>query len=193
MSSPLLPHLEKFVADAQQTIVREKVESWMRMGITKAFRIEDFQGRAICYEGIEFEGSPRHVFWGEYIEPFLEDLVLRTIEETRRFAESRNHSPRKGLLVIRRLLKDACRHTFRRMGEIDQRLVEYNGVNATIQGRIDKGIEAMNAFIDRRIDAELAMLGWWSELNAFYKRNPAVTLIASGVLSSLVTYFLKGR
>lgn len=193
LSTPLLPHLEKFVSDEWQKIEREKIAPWTLMPIMMPFSVRDFHGRVISYEGIDFDGSPRHRFWGSYIEPFLEDLVGRCLEETKRFSESRHQSPRVALRAVAQLLKQSCRNAYRRMGEVDQRLMEYKTANATIEARILKGIETMDSFINSRVEAELKMLGPWAEVNAFYKRNPAIVLLGSSIASALAGYFFKGR
>jgi hypothetical protein len=69
------------------------------------FQIKDFYGKTIAYQGIEFEGSPRHVFWGRYVEPFLEDVVDKIVNEALRLAEQKNQDTATVLADVSGLLK----------------------------------------------------------------------------------------
>ena len=77
MSSPLYPTFEKRMSDATEGLFRAQVEPWNFM--RQRLRVQAFGGKSISYEGVEFEGSPRLVFWSRYIEPFLEDLAVKEL------------------------------------------------------------------------------------------------------------------
>jgi len=122
-----------------------------------AFRCKDFYGREIAYQGVKFEGSPRQVFWGRYIEPFLEDLVHRMVEETLRLAAARKQNAQQPLAEVGNLLKSVAQRAYRRMADIDQRLRGEGFPNRVPQRRIDGELARMEQFIDQRIQAECAM------------------------------------
>jgi len=77
VATALYPLIEKLVEDEWVKLERDQITPWAFMTAGPPFRVKDFYWREISYQGIEFEGSPCEVFWGRYIEPFLEDIVQR--------------------------------------------------------------------------------------------------------------------
>ena len=141
MPTNLYPVLSKLVEDEWVKLDRNQITPWAFMTAGPAFRCKDFYGREIAYQGIKFEGSPRQVFWGRYIEPFLEDLVHRVVEETLRLASGRKQNVQQPLAEVGSLLKSVAQRAYRRMADIDQRL---------------RGEGFPNSVPKRGIDGELA-------------------------------------
>lgn len=158
MSSPLFGLINKFVGDEWVKLERQQITPWAFMTAGPPFRVTDFYGRTIAYQGVLFEGSPREVFWSRYIEPFLEDLVIRTIEETLRLASARRQNPRQALQESGSLLKSVTRRAFARMADIDRRL-RGRGYPQNVPIRNVEGNVAMvERFIEERVQSELVML-----------------------------------
>src|SRR5262245_47283218 len=109
MPSPLLGLIKKFVEDEWTKLDRQQITPWAFIAAGPSFQVTDFYGHSISYQGTLFEGSAEQVFWGRYIEPFLQDLVIRTIEETLRLASARQQNPRETLREAGGLLKSVIR------------------------------------------------------------------------------------
>src|SRR5688500_11543957 len=71
---------------------------------------------------VSFDGSPRTIFWGRYIEPFLEDIVLRMLDRTVAYCKEDGHETTSALIETGLLLKPLIRETYDAMADIDQRL-----------------------------------------------------------------------
>lgn len=189
MPTPLYPTLEKFVDDAWIRLDREKITPWAFMTAGPQFKVTDFYGKTISYQNIEFEGSPRHVFWGRYIEPFIEDIVDIATKEALRLANEKHQDPKLVLAEAAGLLKSLARRAYRRMAEIDQRLrgKETPG-NLRLRDTTPEQT-SIDSFIDRRIIAESAMCKPKLRINTFYNEHPflfwLIALIA-GVVASLI-------
>jgi TIR domain len=136
---------------------RNQITPWAFMTAGPAFRCKDFYGREIAYQGIKFEGSPRQVFWGRYIEPFLEDLVHRVVEETLRLASARMQNAQQPLAEAGGMLKSVAHRAYRRMADIDQRLRGEGFPNSVPKRSVDGELARMERLIDQRIQAECAM------------------------------------
>jgi hypothetical protein len=158
MPSHLYPILSKLIEDEWVRLDRDQITPWAFMTAGPAFRCKDFYGREIAYRGIKFEGSPRQVFWGRYIEPFLEDLVHRIVEETLRLASARKQNAQQPLAEVGSLLKSVAHRAYRRMADIDQRLRGEGFPSSVPKRSIDGELARMEQFIDQRIQAECAMV-----------------------------------
>lgn len=96
--SPLNPIVEKRIDDATDGLLTRQVEPWLflRQGLS----LQRFDGRSIAYSGVEFEDSPRLVFWAGYIEPFLQDLVVKELAASSDVGEGargrRRYGPDRG-------------------------------------------------------------------------------------------------
>lgn len=187
MPTPLYLILEKLVDDEWIRLDREKITPWVFMTAGPLFKVTDFYGKTISYQGIEFEGSPRHVFWGRYIEPFIEDIVDKTTKAALRLANEKHQDPELVLAEIAALLKSLARRAYWRMAEIDQRL-RGKGRPESVRLR-DTTSEQTNtdSFIDRRISAESAMCKPKLRVNTFYNEHPflfwLIALVAGAVVS----------
>ena len=157
MPTHLYPILSKLIEDEWVKLDRNQITPWAFMTAGPAFRCKDFYGREIAYQGIKFEGSPRQVFWGRYIEPFLEDLVHRIVEETLRLASARKQNVQQPLAEVGSMLKSVAHRAYRRMADIDQRLRGEGFPNSVPKRSTDGELARMEQFIDQRIQAECAM------------------------------------
>lgn len=125
-------------------------------------RVKTFHGKQIEYEGIGFEGSPRHVFWNGYIQPFLEAMIVKEIEDAVAMAKARGVDGKLLLPEVQGLLNAACQKVFTRMAEIDQR-IQGKGFPDNIKSRsIHFDLETFKQFIALRVDSEVAM--WKSQV-----------------------------
>ena len=195
MTSPLYPLLAKFIEDEWVRLERNQITPWAFMTAGPPFRCKDFYGKEIAYQGIGFEGSPRHVFWGRYIEPFLEDIVERTVQETLRLATEKKQSAKEPLVEVSNLLKSVAKRAYDRMAGIDQRLLGKGFPEKVSRRNTDAAFARMENFIDQRIRAELAMTKRRFRVNDFYHDHPflfwSLTLLVTllvGVIGIIVSF-----
>lgn len=121
-------------------------------------RVQLFNGKQIHYEGVGFAGSPHNVFWGRYIEPFLEDLAILEIRNAAASAKEREVDARAVLLEVGGMLKGACAKVYQEMAVIDQRLRGKGYPNSVHARKTDSELAMMSAFIDQHVSAEVQML-----------------------------------
>jgi hypothetical protein len=129
------------------------------------------------------------VFWTRYIEPFLEALCVSEIAEAVSMAADRQVDAKLLLPEVQGLLMAGFRRVYARMAEVDRRL-RGKGFPETVRPRsIDSEVIAMDAFLDERIRAELAMWKPESRLQRLYKRN-TVWVWLLGILIAIISLVL---
>jgi hypothetical protein len=192
MTTPLYPRFEKRIGDAVEQLLRNQVDPWAFFNSGRPVRLTGFSGRKIEYEGVGFEGSPRHVFWSGYIEPFLEDLVLQQLTAAVIEARERRVDARLLLPEVQGLLLGACRKVFRRMADIDQRLLGRGYTERVPLRPTENEYMRMKEFIDTHIRSELEMWRQRRRYEEWYEQNKFwIWVIGSAVaLAGLAVRFL---
>lgn len=171
MTTPLYPIFRKRIEDATERVIRDQVTPWAFLAADPPFKVKQFSGREISYQGIGFEGSPRTIFWGRYIDPFLETLAIEEIEFAVSSAKERKVDATLLLPEVQSLLNAAVQKVFREMAEIDRRLLG-KGFPETVPLRSIEGETAqLYAFIEERVRRELAMWKPRSAVEEWYDRN----------------------
>ncbi len=155
------------------------------------FRISAFDGRQIAYQGIGFDGSPREVFWGRYIEPFLEDLCVTELRAAITMARDRSVVARDALPEIQGLLLSGMHKVYERMAEIDQRLRGKGYPHKIARRDTDNEIAAMKRFLSSHVEAELRMWKTKSRLEAWYEHNKALAWIVTLAVGAAVALASK--
>jgi hypothetical protein len=157
MATPLYPTFEKRIDDAVERVLTKQLEPWAFFNAGPPMQVTRFDGRSIAYQGLEFDGSPREVFWSRYIEPFLEDLAVQEMTAAVAAARERGVDAKLLLPEVEGLLLSSCKKVFNRMAEIDQRL-RGKGYPQSVQRRsIEDKYNRMKEFIQIRIRAEIEM------------------------------------
>jgi len=160
----LYPSINKFINDEWEKLRRYQITPWALLQPGKIFLCKDFYGKKIQYQGVLFEGSPHDVFWGHYIEPFLEDISYRAIDQTIQLSKDKNVRLKEPLLETTQLLKLLVRKTYDLMADVDRRL-RGQGYPQNIGKRgVDAEIAAMDKFIDARVQSEIRMYKTQSKL-----------------------------
>jgi hypothetical protein len=170
MASPLYPILSKFLDDEWIRLERNQITPWAFISSGKPFLCKDFYGKVISYEGVGFEGSPRDVFWGRYIEPFLEDITERAVQKTIKLANEKQQKFNEPLVEVSELLKALISRAYSRMADIDQRLLGKGFPEKIIPRDVSGELFNMECFIDQRIQAELAMSKPQNWFLAFWRK-----------------------
>lgn len=193
MTTPLYPAMRKRVDDAVHLLVQNQVTPWSFLTAGPPFRSKYFDGKPINYQGIGFEGSPHTVFWGRYIEPFLENLCVTEIAFSVATAKERDVDGRATLSELANLLKAACRRVYEAMAETDQRLRGRGFPNSVNRRPIENEYAGMVQFIDSHVGAEVAMwksksrLETWAAGNNFWKFViPIVVSVLLWILSKVL-------
>lgn len=146
--------------------------------------------KQICYGSIGFEGSPEHVFWSGYIEPFMEEISINEIDAAVKMAVERNVDATLLLPEVEGLLFAGTRKTFSEMAKTDQRL-RGRGFPEKIPLRsIEKEFQKMKSFIEVRVQSELSLWQPKSKLEAWYERNRFVVWLV-GIVVGLVGLYEK--
>lgn len=190
MRTPLYPTFRKRIDDAVEQLIKGQVTPWSFLTAGPPFRAKTFDGRQIAYEGIGFEGSPSHVFWSRYIEPFLEDLCLAEIRTAITMAKDKGVDAKLLLPEVQDLLSAGISKVYKRMAEVDRRLRGKGFPEKVDLKSVDREISAMNQFLSEHIRAELAMWKPRSRVEGWYERNKFWVWVI-GILLTLAGLWAK--
>ena len=153
-----------------QKLEKDKVTPWTFLLSGKGMKVIDFFGKQVSYQGVGFEGSPRTVFWNGFIQPFLKDIVSRSLSETRTFCQDHSIDSSLPLKETASLLKDGISVIYERMADIDQRLRGKGYPHSVRRYNPKAEIERSAAFIEERMTAESTLApGRKKNLNTFYE------------------------
>lgn len=195
MSTPLYPTFKKRVTDAIEQLITKQVTPWSFMTAGPPFRINRFDGRQIAYHGVGFEGSPRDVFWGRYIEPFLEDLCVSEISAAVSTARERGIDGRLLLPELQSLLSSGFKKVYVRMADVDRRLRGKGYPESVPLRSVNCEAQRMEEFLAERIQAEIQMwraTPWyesWQEQNKFWMWLIGIVVTILGILAKLLNVF----
>lgn len=188
--TPLYPTLKKRINDGIDNLIRRQVIPWSFMTVGRPFRIARFDGSIVQYQGIEFEGSPRHVFWLGYIEPFLEDLCKTEIDEAVVLANQKGVDGREVLTEVEGLLSHGIDRVYSEMADVDQRL-RGKGYPKSVERRsVHAELSAMKQFVREHIASEQAMWATIPRRESWYRQNQFLVWsvgVSIAILSLLVT------
>lgn len=195
MPTPLYPTFRKRVDDAFELLIKQQVTPWSFMTAGPPFRIQSFDKREIAYQGIEFLGSPREVFWSRYIEPFLEHFCISEIEAAVSMARVKGVDGRILLPELQGLISSGFKKIYARMADVDRRLRGKGYPENVALRSVELEIQRMDKFLDERIMAEIEMwrpkpwLEAWHERNKFWVWLIGVVLAVAGMLAKLLNVF----
>jgi hypothetical protein len=170
-TTPLYPTFRKRIEDATARIIRDQVTPWTFLTAGPPFRVNQFDGREISYQGIAFEGSPRSVFWGRYIDPFLEAFALEEIEFAVTAAKERRVDASVLLREVQGLLASAVHKVLGEMADVDQRLMHGTAFEKGQARSTDEETSRLLEFIDERIHCEIQMWRPKWPIEEWYERN----------------------
>jgi hypothetical protein len=197
--TPLYPTFQKRVGDAVDLLIKQQITPWMFMHSGHPLRVKRFDGGEISYGGIRFGGSSRDVFWGRYIEPFLEDLCVSEIGAAVTMATERNVDGKALLGELQVLLRAGFQRVYGEMAEVDQRLLGSGRPETIVERRIEPEITNMNTFLAVRIAAESGMwrqrsrLELWHERNRFWVWIVQSFIGVTALIISCIALFLKSK
>ena len=188
MASPLFPKINKRIADAFEKLDREQVTPWFFLRTEGGLKVKAFDGRSLNASGLEFSGSIRELFWGRYIEPFIEKIVQEEIEFC--VSESKEHGLDLRVILpeVKTLLVRNVQRIFHRMAEVDQRLRGNGYPESVKRENTEDKVARVTAFITEHVEAELAMYKHPSKLEVFYAKNPALRWVLAVILIPILLF-----
>ena len=193
--SELHPLVEKFTSDLFSDIRRFQIDPWAFYK-THGVRVRYFNGKEIRLGGDSFDGSTREVFWGRYIEPFLEDAILKTFEFVTRMCCDANLQPHVYFDEADSLLKVESKSIFGEMVGRDAGLRK--GLPRQDGSYYDatQKISAIHDFIDKTKAAYVALAKRRikSRLRRIYDDNQLILWVISTAIAGfalLHTLFLS--
>lgn len=190
MTTPLLPVFQKRISDSFEQLRKNQVHPWAMLNSGKPINIKKHDQSQISYKGIGFEGSPEHVFWSRYIEPFMEEIAINEIDAAIKLATERNVDVKKLLPEVRDLLMGGVANTFSEMAKIDQRLKGRGFPNKIKIRSVEKEYSTMKTFIEVRIESELKMWKAKPKFEVWYEHNKSMVWIL-GIVLSLIGLYAK--
>ena len=146
----LIPKIHKLLQVEKERILREQVTSWLMGFANGKLETQYFNKKKISYDGIGYEGSPRNVFWGRYIEPFLEDVAERLIAEISKECIENNLNLEEELRALSVNLKNMYIRVFEEMIKIDQRLLGKGYPDRIPKKRRFREIADINIYLDQQ-------------------------------------------
>lgn len=117
------------------------------------FKGRYLDGREISYSGIKFAGSPRHVFWKGLFEPYLDNVIRKSIQWTIRECEQRGLSSSIYLDETKSLLGTLIAWVYGQMAEVDVILRGNGAPDWTTKEDVSSKIESMRRHADTLVDA----------------------------------------
>lgn len=190
MTTPLYPTFRKRIDDAAELLIKQQVTPWSFLTAGPPFRVKKFDGQEINYQGIEFDGSPRDVFWSRYINPFLEAMTIEEISVAISLARERYVDARLLLPEVQGLLIAAAQKTFSKMAEVERRLLGKGFPERIPLRSVKSEVQQMIAFIEERVHCELAMWKPKPKLEEWYERNKFWVWLV-GALVAVASLFAK--
>ncbi len=116
------PEISFEVGNKFKRLIAEKLTPWVFFNSGEMAPIESFSGRPIHYRGLAFEGTPRDVFWGNFIVPFLEDICAWAFDFAANRAEKRKCDYREMMLHTHQCLTNGLYKVYNEMQDIDRKL-----------------------------------------------------------------------
>lgn len=184
----LYPVLQKRLKDEFQKLINEQITPWIFMTTSAGLKIKKFDGKQISYDGIEFSGLPEAVFWGGYIEPFLEDISFRAIDAAIAKSKAQDTILQPVLRDVLELLKLGFDNVYARMADVDRRLRGKGYPESAPQKDTTPYLKKMERFVVRRIEAELKLwkpVPWFAGLERFYENNKGLVWIIGSLIAAV--------
>jgi hypothetical protein len=150
----LYARTKKRVDDLEHMLINEKLMPWSLMQSGKPIEITDYYGKTLHFEGIMFSGSPRSIFWGNFIEPFIENGIVEVLDAVAADCRTNDVEPKPYLEEAAVLLDALIRKVYDFMAETDQRLL---GVDIQKRRNVSDKIEKMSQLLKDHTTAALLL------------------------------------
>ena len=136
---------------------KEKITPWAFLRTERGIKVMRFDGTEINGGGVEFDGTPKEIFWNGFIEPFLKDIISRAFAYTRAFCTEHRLDSVRPMNETAKELRFGIERIFARMTDIDRRL-RGKGFPNTVSAYNPVGkIRGIDNFLQERLRAEIAI------------------------------------
>ena len=138
------------IFDEFKQLVEKQVERWGSFNSGKG-GVKTFDGKSISFSGGFANSSKRILFWKGYIEPYIQDVIERMIEETVELAKDKKVPLSMVLGSTEANLSGGIDTVYHKMQGIDRRLRGGGDPESVPMRDISFEIKKMNEFLDRQI------------------------------------------
>jgi hypothetical protein len=191
MTSAIYLRTEKRIRDTFSSLEKNNITPWAFFNSGKPFQVDKFDGSKITSEGLEFSGCIHQLYWNGYIEPFIEDITVKVIDEVVVLTKEKSQDLKETLTEAEDLLVSYTRKTYRRMAETDQRLRGKGYPKSVDIQKTDRYETPMIDFIKGNVSAELKTYRPKSRFEQFYQNNKLLVWLV-GILGAVIK-FLWGK
>lgn len=158
--TPLYARTKQRVDEFENKLIKEQIMPWGLIPTGKPIEVTYYDGKVMHFEGIKFSGSPRKVFWGNYIEPFLKNGIIEILDATANECRDNNLEPKPYLIETGWLLESMIRSVYENMAETDRRLL-----GSDKRRDVSYEIASMKQFLEEQRIAALHLLSKAERLN----------------------------
>lgn len=131
-------------------LIKEKITPWLFM-VDSGVKIEKADGSFINFKGVGFEGTPRDIFWGNFIEPFLKNELVSIMEDIKSEVFKFNLPLKevdKALKETVALYDEVIKKVYEQMADVDQRLRGKGNPQSVEKVDVSEKIDRMKVFIN---------------------------------------------
>jgi hypothetical protein len=190
--SRVAPFVGTYLETRWITWSRKQLDPWFSFSYARPFKITNFYGQTLTYEGIAFSGSVREMFLDEYPQPFLQELIDDSLNETRKFCLEHREDFRVASLAVVPMIERLIQKTFISVARID---ATQRPKDEAVLGSeyVERNISTMTSFLAERVECHLASWRRPSKLNFFIENQPfwkwAIPLAATILLGIATLIF----
>jgi hypothetical protein len=165
----LQPKINHNIDEEFSKLIDEKIKPWALFNTGKMPQITNHHGKIIRYSGVKFEGSPNLVFWGSFIDPFVQSIIVKKIDWAIELSNSTTIPAHNILDIIDSRLKMQIQRIYLLMSEIDQR-IRGEGFPERVQRRdVSDKVNSMNNFLEDHMCSAKQLYCRGFSLNRFYQ------------------------
>jgi len=168
----LQPLIQHMISEEFKKLKDEKITPWVFFNTGKMPVITNFYGKSIHYQGVEFEGSPRLVFWDGFIEPFLKDIIVRSIQSVVNLSKENGVATEDVLLHAKRQLSSGIWSIYHEMQNIDQRIKGKGFPERANKRDISGKIKRMEKFLEDHVNSAIEISKKRFSINKLYREHP---------------------
>jgi hypothetical protein len=121
-TSHLYHQLKQMTEEQRRSLIDSQIDPWLFINAAKEFNVLRHNGTFISWSKREFSDQPRAIFWKGFIDPFLEDFILKTLGWTARQCMENDLPLDKHMAEASEILKELVVVIYERMAFVDQKL-----------------------------------------------------------------------
>jgi len=148
-NSPLLPVTRQRLVKLCETLKRDKLTPWLWFN-SRGVKVIHFDGATISMSGTPYGQSQALAFFS-FIEPFLQDAIVKTLDETLETCRARGLKPEEPYIRETAMLLDGylIDPIYRYMADIDRRIRGNGNPKSVARKDVTDEIAEMVKFLDK--------------------------------------------